>query len=150
LTDEQAAQLAALYNQVCTSLKLGDIVTGSLSGSHTNASYQMQVCYLKPTKICLLGYTSVGSGSWSTCCNYTWNITFAAGTLTANAITKTQIKIPTMADIYSTTANYKREFTYWTSTQHSTNAWYAVQSGGILTYYQGNSANAVPYAIIDL
>ena len=150
MTDQQAAQLAALYNQVVYNKKLGDIVTCSLSGSHTNASYQLQICYLTSTKICLLGYTNLGNAVWSTCCGYSWTVTIPAGSLTTNAITKTEVRIPTLENIYSTTANYKRDFTYWTSTPYSSNAW-GVSSNGNVNYYSTSSSyGALPYVVIDL
>lgn len=150
MTDEQAAQLAALYNQVVYNKKLGDIITCSLTGSHTNASYQMQVCYLKPTKICLLGYTNLGNANWNTCCNYSWTVSISAGTLITNAIRKTNVRIPTLENIYSTTANHKRDFAYWTSTPNSSNAWYVFSTGGIYYTTASNTYGALPYVIIDL
>jgi hypothetical protein len=130
--------------------KLGDIITVSLSGSHTNSSYQMQICYLTSTKICLLGYTSLASTKWSTACNYTWTVTIAAGRLTTNAKTVSSVKIPTLENIYSTTANYKREFHYWTSTPTGSDAWYVNSNGPV--YHSGTSYSygALPYAVINL
>ena len=150
LTDTQAAQLTALYNQLVYNKNLGDIITVSLSGSHTNSSYQMQICYLNSSKICLLGYTNLGSGTWSTCCGYSWTVTIAAGVLTTNARTVTSVKIPTQIEIYSTTANYVRSFTYWTSTPNSSNAWRVASSGSVYTDSTSNSYGALPYAVIDL
>lgn len=153
LTDTQAAQLAALYNQMVYNKKLGDIITVSLTGSHTNSNYQMQVCYLSSAKIYLFGYTSLGSSNnWSTVCNYTWTVTIAAGKLTTNARTVNQVKIPTLENIYSTTANYKRDFHYWTSTPTGSNAWIVYSDGHVDTAGSGTSASygALPYVTINL
>ena len=150
MTDEQAAQLAALYNQVVYNKKLGDIITCSLTGSHTNASYQLQICYLTTTKICLLGYTNLGNANWSTCCGYSWTVSIPAGSLVTNAITKTNVRIPTLENIYSTTANYKRDFHYWTSTPYSSYAWLVGSDGAVTSGGTSYTRGALPYVIIDL
>ena len=150
MTDEQAAQLAALYNQVVYNKKLGDVITCSLTGSHTNASYQLQVCYLTTTKICLLGVSNLGNANWSTCCGYSWTVSIPAGRLTTNAITKTSVKIPTLEQIYSTTANYKRDFHYWTSTPNGSTAWYVYSYGYVSFTGTSDSIGALPYVVIDL
>ena len=150
MTDEQALQLQALYDQVVYNKKLGDIITCSLTGSHTNASYQLQVCYLTTAKICLLGYTNLGNTNWNSCCNYRWTVSIPAGRLVTNAITKTNVRIPTLENIYSTTANYKRDFAYWTSTPSSSGAWRVYSDGDVYTNSTSTTYGALPYVIIDL
>ena len=152
MTDEQAAQLQALYNQVVYNKKLGDDIIVSVSGSHTNNSYSMQICYLNSTKICLLGNTNLGSANLNTSLNNTWTINIPAGRLTVNAITKTGVKIPTIENICTTTANFKRGFQYWTSTKVSTNTnYWGINSNGLITEISnaGTTAN-IPYVVIDL
>lgn len=152
MTDEQAAQLAALYNQLFIKVKLGDIVNCSLSGSHSNNNYQMQVCYLISTKICLLGFNNLGNAYQTDSRNYNWTVTFAAGTLTNNSITKYNIKIPTLENITTTTANFARDFVYWTNTINSSSGKpYRIINDGIDAQVTASFGyGTIPYVIIDL
>ena len=101
------------------SLKCGDVVTGSLTGSHTDANYEFTVCYVDDTKVCLLGNSSLGSALWATAVGYTWSVAFDAGVIKPSAVTVDNVKIPTGAQIGNECAGYNRSFGYWTSTETS-------------------------------
>ena len=99
-----------------------------------------------------MGYTNLGNANWNTCRDYSWTVSIPAGRLITNAITKTNVRVPTLENIYSTTANYKRNFNYWTSTPYGSTAWRVGSNGYVGDDAKGTSVayGALPYVIIDL
>lgn len=123
-------------------IHIGDKFTVVLTGSH-NKTISATVCYIykgDKTTICLLGDTSLGDANWSTQCNYIWNYSI---NIKGKEYTGT-CKIPTLEQIYSKCAGYKRNFAYWTSTRfNSTNSW-LVNSNGYVYNGDANGVRSTP------
>ena len=133
-------------------ISVGDIVTGSLTGSHTIANYDFQVCYASKTRVCLLGVSSITSTTNATARGYSWNATFQAGAVTGNPITVTGVKIPTLEQLSTLIANYSRGFHYWTGSVNGGNAYCPnfYGTGSVYSNAVGNSSGVLPFVIIDL
>ena len=127
-------------------INIGDKFTVTLTGSH-NVTTTATVCYISKTEICLLGDTSLGNAIWSTACSYAWNYT-----VNINGKEYTGVcKIPTLEQIYSKCAGYRRDFNYWTSTSYDSRGSWCVYSGGyVYGYGFGNSLSTLPFIEIAL
>ena len=126
---------------------IGDSFIVNLTGSH-NQITTASVCYIDKTLVCLLGDVSLGNANWSTQCTYAWNYN-------VNIKGKEYVgtcKIPTLEQIYSKCAGYKRDFYYWTSTRYNTSAsWYVYNSGRV--YYTNDTSDTngtLPFIEITL
>ena len=136
---------------------IGNVVYGNISGSHTYTNYPFTVCYVSDSKICLLGNLSLENSQWSGATSYVWSVTFAAGVITGQAKTVSNVKIPTHQQIYNTTSGYVRNFAYWTSTINytsDTNYVWCVRSSGAVAGDQPTWGDrwlqAIPYVEINL
>ena len=111
-------------------INIGDKFNVSLTGSH-NLTITATVCYINKTTICLLGDTSLGITDWPTQCTYAWNYTI---NINNKEYTGT-CRIPTIQQIYSKCAGYKRDFDYWLYTEYnSASDWYDSSYGYV--YYR--------------
>ena len=130
-------------------INIGDSFTVILTGSH-NITTSATVCYIykgDKTTICLLGDTSLGTGSWNTTCNYVWNYTI---NINSKEYTGT-CRIPTIEQIYSKCAGYWRDFSYWTSTSHdSSRSWYVDTLGRVGSTNKSASHGTLPFIEILL
>ena len=109
----------------------GDSFTVTLEGSH-NITTTATVCYISKSEICLLGDTNLGTSSCITQRGYSWYYTV---NINGNNYTGT-CKIPTLEQITSKCAGYKRSFDYWLSTAaDSLHAWVIYSSGQVYGYY---------------
>ena len=106
-------------------INIGDNFIVKLTGSH-NVTTSATVCYIDKTTICLLGDTNLENANWSTQCTYAWNYTININ----NKEYSGTCKIPTIDQIYSKCAGYRRDFTYWTSTLFDTYTSYDVRPDG--------------------
>ena len=130
-------------------INIGDKFTVTLTGSH-NLTTSATICYVDyadDITICLLGDTSLGNGDWSTQRGYSWNYS-----LIINGKDYTGIcKIPTVEQIYSKCAGYKRDFYYWTSSDfQTTNGWCVSSYGGVSNNIPGYVFGTLPFIEITL
>lgn len=116
---------------------IGDKFTVTLKGSH-NITTTATVCYIDKTTVCLLGDISLGTANWATQCNYAWNYTV---NINSKIYTGT-CRIPTLQQMYSKCAGYKRDFHYWTSTRYGGSTSCYVDNRG---YVYSNAATSFTY-----
>ena len=127
-------------------ISIGDSFTVNLTGSH-NLTTTATVCYVDKTTICLLGDVSLATANWHTQCKYTWNY---AININGKEYTGT-CKIPTLEQIYSKCAGYKRDFGYWTSiTYNGSLSWYVRNDSAVYCTPVGNSDGTLPFIEITL
>ena len=127
-------------------INIGDNFIVNLTGSH-NQITTATVCYIDKTTICLLGDTSLGNANYGTQCTYAWNYNV---NINNKEYTGT-CRIPTLEQIYSKCAGYKRDFSYWTSTRLGTyNSWNVNSDGSV--YYPDSSytLGTLPFIEITL
>ena len=141
------AYYECIYNN--DHINIGDSFIVNLSGSH-NQLTTATVCYIDKgdkTTICLLGDTNLENANWSTQCNYVWNYNIS---INGKEYTGTCM-IPTVKQIYSKCAGYRRDFTYWTSTLFDTYTSYDVRPDGSVHSDSYNLTNGtLPFIEITL
>ena len=130
-------------------INIGDKFTVNLTGSH-NLTTSATVCYIykgDKTTICLLCDTNLGTVGWTNwpAPSYAWNYSL---NINNKEYTGT-CKIPTLEQIYSKCAGYRRDFSYWTSTRGSSYAW-LVADDGTVTNYLGPSVSAGTLPFIEI
>ena len=124
----------------------GDKFNVSLTGSH-NLTITASVCYVDDTTICLLSDTNLGNANWGTQCGYYWNYTVNIKGKKYTGI----CRIPTLAQIYSKCACYRRNFIYWTSTPYDgSNSYYVSGYGFVSTYNITWGYHTLPFITITL
>ena len=125
---------------------IGDRFTVALTGSH-NLTITATVCYISKSAICLLSSNSLGEVAWSTASNYAWNYNV---NIKGKEYTGT-CRIPTLKQIYSKCAGYKRDFHYWTSTPYDgSNSYYVSGYGFVSTYNITWGYHTLPFIEITL
>ena len=132
------AYYECIYNNDCINNDDSFIVT--LTGSH-NVTISASVCYIDKTTICLLGNTSLGNANCPTQLGYAWNYNV---NINNKEYTGT-CRIPTLTQISSKCARYKRDFRYWTSTPYSTSIthFHYVTTSGIVYFEHYNNMGAM-------
>lgn len=115
-------------------------------------AHKMRICYMNSRKICLLGCEPIAELNWEDALIFSCDISIPAGQLFAEDRVIDNVRIPTMIDIAATTANSKRSFNYWTSTQDNCtdNAWYVDSIGCMSSINKNTYLGIIPYISIDL
>ena len=132
----------------CTILKSSNLPSELASLPY---SYNMQICYMNSKKICLLGCDPITKLIWEEAINFHCDISIPAGELLDEELNIDNVSIPTLKNIYFTTANYRRDFNYWISTPVTcSNAWYVEQIGCVDSIIKNTSLNVIPYVTINL
>ena len=127
-------------------INIGDNFIVTLTGSH-NQITTATVCYIDKTTVCLLGDTSLGSANNNTQRNYVWNYTV---NINGKEYTGT-CRIPTLEQIYSKCAGYRRDFVYWTSVIFNSSTSCSVDING--TVHNANTSSSygiLPFIEITL
>lgn len=125
---------------------IGDKYDVKLTGSH-NITIPATVCYTTKNKICLLGDNSLEKANWTSQCNYSWNYSV---NINGKVYTGT-CRIPTLQQIYSECAGYKRDFQYWTSTKYSdSRAWRVYIEGNVTDNGATTEIGTLPFIEIIL
>ena len=131
-------------------INIGDSFTVILTGSH-NLTTSATVCYIykgDKTTICLLGDTNLGTVAWTNwpAGNYVWNYSI---NINNKEYTGT-CRIPTLEQIYSKCAGYKRDFHYWTSTRNGGSYAWLVDSNASVSNNLGPSVRAGTLPFIEI
>ena len=127
-------------------INIGDKFTVTLSGSH-NQLTTTSVCYVNKSMICLLGDVSLATANWSTQCTYAWNYSLNINGKEYNGT----CRIPTLEQIYSKCAGYRRDFAYWLYTKRdSTYSWIVNSSGSVFVEGASLPASTLPFIEITL
>ena len=121
-------------------ISIDDNFIVTLSGSH-NQITTATVCYIDKTTVCLLGDINLGETTYIAASNYIWNYIIDIN----NKEYTGTCKIPTVVQIYSKCAGYKRNFAYWTSTVSDSSVPWFVSSDGYVGLHGGPS---IPYGTV--
>ena len=139
----------AYYNCIYNNddiIGIGDNFNVSLTGSH-NKTTTATVCYIYKGDKTLLGDISLGNANLSTACAYAWNYVI---NINNKKYTGT-CRIPTLEQITSKCAGYKRSFDYWLSTySNASNYWYVYKSGSVNPVNTVSFVNASTLPFIEI
>ena len=126
-------------------INIGDNFIVILTGSH-NITTSATVCYIDKTTVCLLGDVNLGGADRTIQYTYAWNYRINI----KNKDYTGTCRIPTLEQIHSKCAGYKRDFGYWTSTIY--NYPYHINSDGsvVASTAAGDTFGTLPFIEITL